>query len=430
MSRRVLVAILVVAGLAIVGFGAPLAVVVQHLYRSEALVRLGREAARAGAQVPASFRTSGDPVELPSPDSDTLLGLYAPDGRRLQGAGPDPGGLEVTRAANGRVAERTRGALVVAAPLTSEEHVFAVVRAELPASAVNSRVQRALLLMGALGLLVVGAAALIGRILARRIAKPVADLAAASARLGHGDFTVRIPRSGIAELDIAADSLDTTAARLGRLVERERAFSTDASHQLRTPLTGLRLHLENALANPSLDAATAMTVALGEVDRLERTIDDLIRLARDTHSGGGDTNVQDVFDDVERAWHGGLAATGRPLRVEVGSDAETAHASPSAVRQILDALIANAVAHGRGTVQLRAHSVAGGVAIDVSDEGPGVHEDPSEIFERRSGSEPGHGIGLALARALAEAEDARLLLVRAGPRPTFRLLLPAGDLTR
>ncbi len=425
MSRRVLTAILVVAGLAIAGFGVPLSVAVEHLYRNEAILRLGRDAARAGAQVSASFRTSGDPVELAASDADTRLGLYAPDGRRLQGSGPDHGGKEVTRAATGRVAESTHGALVVATPLSSEEHVFAVVRAELPASAVNSRVRRARLLIGALGLIVVGAAALIGRILSRRIAKPVADLAAVSARLGYGDFTVRASRSGIIELDIAADNLDATAARLGRLVERERAFSADASHQLRTPLTGLRLHLETALANPSLDAPTAMTVALGEVDRLERTIEDLLTLARDMHSDGGDVNVREVFDDLERAWHGRLAATGRPLRVEVGTDADTAHASPTAVRQILDALIANAVAHGSGTVQLRAHGVAGGVAIDVSDQGPGVHEDSNAIFERRSGSEPGHGIGLALARSLAEAEDARLFLVNAGPGPTFRLVLRA-----
>ncbi len=422
MNRRVLTAILVVAGLAIAGFGVPLAIAVQQLYNNEAIVRLGREVARAGAEVPASFRTSGDPVELLASDSDTRLGLYAPDGRRLQGYGPDPGGEEVTRAATGRVVENTDGAFVVAAPLSSEEEIFAVVRAELPGSAVNDRVRRARLLMGALGGVVVGAAALIGLVLSRRIAKSVADLAAASARLGNGDFTVRASRSGIAELDIAADNLDATAARLGRLVERERAFSADASHQLRTPLTGLRLHLETALANPSLDASTAMTVALGEVDRLERTIDELLTLARDTHSSGGDVNVREVFDDLERAWHGRLAATGRPLRVEIGADSETAHASPTAVRQILDALIANAVAHGRGTVQLRAHGVAGGVAIDVSDHGPGVPES-NAIFERRSGSEPGHGIGLALARSLAEAEDARLFLVNAGPGPTFRLVL-------
>lgn len=427
MSRRVLTAIVVVTSLGIAGFGVPLAVAVQRLYRNEAILRLERETARAGAQVPATFRSSGDPVELPRPDQGTRLGLYAPDGSRLLGAGPDRGGDELTRAADGRISESTHGALVVAAPLTSDERVYAVIRAELPASTVANRVHRAWILMAALAIVAITVAALVGRALSRRIAKPVADLASASARLGLGDFTARASRSGIAELDRAGESLDATAERLGRLVERERAFSADASHQLRTPLTGLRLHLETALASATVDPHSAMTTALGEVDRLERTIDDLLDLGRDVTADHGTFNVRDVIEGLERDWHGPLARNGRPLRVETDSDAGIAQASPTAVRQILEVLIANGDKHGRGTVRVHAHSVAGGVAIDVSDEGPGISGDPEAIFQRRSGSGRGHGIGLALARSLAEAEDARLWLLSPDSHPTFRLLLRDGE---
>nr|MDQ6910883.1 two-component sensor histidine kinase [Actinomycetota bacterium] len=117
MSRRILTAIFVVAVVVIVGFGVPLAVAVQRLYRNEAVVRLEREAARAGAQVPTTFRTSGDPVELPASDDGTQLGVYAPDGQRLLGAGPHQGGDEVARAAAGKIAESAHGTLVVASPL-------------------------------------------------------------------------------------------------------------------------------------------------------------------------------------------------------------------------------------------------------------------------------------------------------------------------
>ncbi len=427
MNRRILTAIIVVAALVVVGFGVPLAVAVQRLYRNEAIVRLEREAARAGSQVPATFRTSGDPVELPASTDGTRLGVYAPDGRRLIGGGPDLGGDEVARAAAGRIAESAHGTLVVASPLTSDEQVFGVVRAELPSAAIADRVHRAWLLMGALGAVLLLAAGVVGRVLSGRIAKPVADLASASARLGHGDFTARAGRSGIAELDAAAANLDVTAERLGRLIDRERAFSADASHQLRTPLTGLRLHLETALANPTVDSQAAMTVAVGEVDRLERTIDDLLALARDVDAVRGPFDLHAVIDGLERAWHGRLAAKGRPLRVDIDTSADTAYASPGAVQQILEVLITNAAEHGAGTIRVQTHVVSGGVAIDVSDEGPGIRRDPDEIFERRSGRAPGHGIGLALARSLAEAEDARLLLVNAGPNPTFRLVLRDGD---
>ncbi|MDQ6727065.1 MAG: HAMP domain-containing histidine kinase [Actinomycetota bacterium] len=405
----------------------PLAVAVQRLYRNEAVVRLEREAARAGAQVPTTFRTSGDPVELPASDDGTQLGVYAPDGQRLLGAGPHQGGDEVARAAAGKIAESAHGTLVVASPLTADEHVFAVVRAELPVGATADRVHRAWLLMGALGALLLLAAVFVGRVLSGRIAKPVADLALASARLGNGDFTARAGRSGIAELDAAAANLDVTAERLGRLIGRERAFSADASHQLRTPLTGLRLHLETALASPTVDSHAAMTVALGEVDRLERTIDDLLALARDAYASRGPFDIHAVIDELERAWHGRLAARGRPLRVDADTSADTACASPGAVQQILEVLITNAAEHGSGTIRVQTHLVSRGVAIDVSDEGPGIRGDPDEIFERRSGRAAGHGIGLALARSLAEAEDARLLLVNAGPNPTFRLVLRHGD---
>lgn len=421
-------AIMSVTALAIAGFGVPLAIAVQRLYQNDAVVRLEREVVRTGALVPASFRTSGDPVELPAPGDGTLIGLYSPEGGRVIGSGPARGGPEVSRAAaTGRIADRSRGGnLVVAAPLASNEKIFAVVRAELPRSTVTKRVRRAWLLMVGLAVAVVAGAALIARRISGRLARPVADLAAASVRLGSGDFTARAGRSGIKELDMAASNLDVTAERLGVLVGRERAFSADASHQLRTPLTGLRLHLEAGLATPTMDPTAAMTVALGEVDRLEQTIDDLLALARDVEGDRGPFDLGPLIEDLASAWHGRLAASGRPLRVAIDTGLVVVGAAPSAVRHILGVLIANAAEHGAGTVRIRTRKVAGGVAIDVTDEGPGITGDKEVIFRRRSGA-TGRGIGLALARSLAEAEDARLTLLEAGPGPTFSLLLQASD---
>jgi signal transduction histidine kinase len=423
-TRRILSAIVLVAGLVIVGFGVPLGAAVQDLYREEAIAQLVREAARAGARVPSPIEP-GDPIELPRSAHGIDLGVYRPDGQRLSGDGPLRGGEEVTLAATGRMAETQGGRFVVATPLSSDEHIFAVVRAELPASTVANRVHRAWLLMTALAAGLLLPAAIVGRALSARITRPVADLAAASARLGHGDFTVRPGRSGIPELDEAAENLGATAERLGRMLDRERAFSADASHQLRTPLTGLRLHLETALANPAQDARATMNVALDQVGRLEATIEDLLALAREAQAIRGPLDVRQVIDAVEQSWHGPLATQGRPLRIEIAAGPVTAHASGAAVSQILDVLVANAAQHGGGVVQVSARPVGNGVVIDVSDDGPGPSGDPDAIFERRSGA--GHGIGLSLARSLAHAEGGRLVLAHPGSPTTFRLGLRGSE---
>ena len=103
-------------------------------------------------------------------------------------------------------------------------------------------------------------------------------------------------------------------------------------------------------------------------------------------------------------------------------------ASTGAVRQILEVLVSNAAATAPARVTVAAHNIAGGVAVEVSDEGPGVTDDPDDaIFTRRDSAEQGHGIGLSLARSLAEAEDGRLLLRPGRPGATFALLFSSPD---
>jgi signal transduction histidine kinase len=279
--------------------------------------------------------------------------------------------------------------------------------------------------MAALAAGAVAVASLVARVLAGRLGRPVDALAVAAARLGEGDFSVRAGRSGVAEVDAVAATLDATADRLGRLLGRERAFSADASHQLRTALAGLRLRLEAARLLPGADQEQAIADALAEVDRLEDTVEQLLALARDAGVPRDRLEVGEVLRRVERGWHGRLAADGRPLRVRVEGDLPPVRASTAAVTQVMDVLVGNAAEHGAGTVTVRARAAPGGLAVEVSDEGPGVTGDPARVFARRDGGATGHGIGLALARSLAEAEGGRLLLQHAEPPVVFVLLLPA-----
>lgn len=427
MTRRILAAIVAVTAMALAVFGAALGLVVQRLYRQEAVLRLEREATRAVAEVPASFLSSDDPVELPAPEPHSVLGLYSPAGLRLLGDGPERADAPVSSASGGGASDaRVGGSIVVAVAATSEEQVFAVVRAAAPESVVTARVRRAWLAMAASGALIAALAALAARVVARRLARPVATLAADVARLGGGDFASPAARSGIAELDAAAAALDATAARLGRLLGRERAFSAEASHQLRTPLTGVRLRVENAMAMVGPARDEALVDALGQLDRLEATIGDLLALARDLDPERAPLDVASVMAGAEAAWHGALAAAGRPLRVRIAEELPPARASAAALRQVLDVLVANAAEHGEGTVTLEARRAGGGVALEVSDEGPGIDEgDLDAVFRRRSSGDAGRGLGLVLARSLVEAEGGRLLLQGPGPHPTFTVVLPS-----
>jgi signal transduction histidine kinase len=265
---------------------------------------------------------------------------------------------------------------------------------------------------------------LLARRQARRLSAPLESLAGAAQRLGEGDFSVRTTASGIPEIDAAGSALNVTADRLDDLVGRERAFSSTASHQLRTPLTGLRLTLETALVAPEPAQRAAVIRALESADRLERTIVDLLSLARHTPADRAVLPLPALVADWTSAWAPVLAGLDRELRVHVAPSLPAGRASEAAVRQVVDVLLDNAVVHGAGTVALVVRDAGATVAIDVSDEGEGPTE-PDEVFRSRAAAPPGHGIGLALARALAEAEGGRLVLRRAR-RPVFSLLLPAA----
>lgn len=144
--------------------------------------------------------------------------------------------------------------IVAAVPLLTGERVTGVLTASRSASGAAEDTRRAWLLLVALGTVVIIAALTAAILLARGMSRPLERLALAARRLGGGDFTARAPRSSVAEVDSVGAALDATAARLGDLVDRERAFSSDASHQLRTPLAALRIEIEAAEIDGELRA--------------------------------------------------------------------------------------------------------------------------------------------------------------------------------
>ena len=267
LRRRVLVSIMTVTALAVTVFALPLAVAVQRLYRTEAITALQRDAARAAAVVPDAI--PGGPASLPRKLSSLpSFGVYDTAGRRVAGSGPARSAL----AANGAKAQVRDGIegvdLAVTVPIPSDQKAVGTVRAAVPYRTVTDRVHRAWAAMALLALLAIGLAAVLARRQAVHLAAPLERLTQVARALGDGDFTVRAERSGVREADTASQALEDTAGQLGQLLDRERAFSSDVSHQLRTPLTALMVGLESALTRPDADLRPALHDALSRTEHL------------------------------------------------------------------------------------------------------------------------------------------------------------------
>ncbi|MGW0632677.1 HAMP domain-containing sensor histidine kinase [Streptomyces sp. NPDC002758] len=423
MRSRILRATVVAVVCAVLLFAVPLAVAVLRLYRQDEIGELERIANRTALTAP-TFVPDFNPRELPRVGPGTQLAVYDTAAHLVTGSGPDAGDALVRAALRGSVQSgQTGGRLVVAVPVGSAERVRGAVRVSRTATWPSHRAVLTWLGMGGLAAVAVGAAALVSLRSSRRLAQPMEALAATARRFENGDLTARAAPCGLPEADEVGTALNRAAERLDRLLQRERAFSADASHQLRTALARTRLELESELAAGSpFDPRAAMRAALESLDRMTTTIDDLLALARDVPERAP-LDVAALLAETRRRWRGDLEAAGRSLQVVVEDDLPAAVGSRQAARQVLDVLLANAATHGRGAVTVRARDANGVLAVDVEDQGPGLPED-QDVFARRPAGEE-HGIGLTLARSLVEAEGGRLFVSRRAPRPCFTWLIAA-----
>lgn len=406
MRRRLVTSTAVIALASVLVLGIPLGLVEAARVRSDAVARLEREADTVAGAI-------DDRLEAHQPLVPSALARYVRSGHRVVitpahgprvTVGPALGG-DVTRVRSGS----PRGATVVA---------------EAPGSEVSDRVLRAWLLIAGLALAGVGAAIALALVQARRLARPLEALAQTSARLGEGDFSTRAGNFSVPEVDALARVLDAAAERIAHLVGREREFSANVSHQLRTPLTALRLRLDELSLHASTpEEQDEIHAALRETDRLEATISDLLGYAR--RARAGETAELDLADLTRRhaaSWQMLFRRAGRRLEVD-GGGPTVMRASPGAVGQVLDVLLDNALRHGRGRARVTVIDEPSRVRICVEDEGAGIGPEASEhIFERGSSASGGTGIGLHLAQVLARAEGGELFLAQDSP-PRFELVL-------
>ncbi|MEQ8143113.1 ATP-binding protein [Streptomyces sp. OP7] len=286
-----------------------------------------------------------------------------------------------------------------------------------PRSSVTQEVARTLLIIGLVALLAVIAAVLLAIRQANRLASPLTDLAETAERLGSGDPRPRHRRYGVPELDRVADVLDASAERIARMLTAERRLAADASHQLRTPLTALSMRLEEITLTDDPDTVKEeATIALAQVERLTDVVERLLTNSRDPRTGSAVTfDLDEVIKQQLAEWRPAYRSAGRAI-VTSGKRELRAVGTPGAVAQVLAALIENSLMHGGGTVALRTRVTGNQIVVEVTDEGPGVPAElGSRIFERAISGRNSTGIGLAVARDLAEADGGRLEMLQANP---------------
>jgi two-component system, OmpR family, sensor kinase len=322
--------------------------------------------------------------------------------------------------------------IATAVPIQDEGEVVGAVRITRNVQQVNDNVRNV-----SLGLLAIGVAGLLAGLLlafalAGSLSKPLTHLARAAKRLGGGDLSARAgdvrAADEIAEL---SRSFDEMAERLERTVQAQREFVANASHQLRTPLTAMKLRLESAIADASTpELRERLEAADLEVDRLAAIVDRLLVMAREIEEG---TSTRVHLDEaVARAIERWNERASRHDTTLVGAgEAVAAWGDPTDLDQILDNLLDNAITYAPGEVTVESGTSNGRVFIAVSDRGPGIApadlERVTERFYRGAGTpQGGSGLGLAIARQLAEKLGGALLVSNSedgGTRVEVRLQL-------
>jgi signal transduction histidine kinase len=323
-----------------------------------------------------------------------------------------------------RLSNTLGGDLVyVAVPVLSGAEVLGAVRITFPKSVLDQSVRdqlQGLLLAASVS---IAMAIVVALVFARTVSKPLDKLRATTDILASGDLTATALEEGPGETRQLARSFNAMAKRLGGLIDRQRAFAGDASHQLRTPLTALRLRLEQAgeliASSPEL-AQVHIDEALNETDRLTHLTEQLLRLARAEGAVLEKENidVSEIVRDRAQEWQ--YLADEHEVEIIVQApDSLMINTNQLAVREIIDNYMDNAleVAPPKSQINLTVLALVDSVEIVVSDSGRGMSLQQRErAFDRfwradaDSNRRTGSGLGLAIVAQLAQASGLRVEL--------------------
>jgi two-component system, OmpR family, sensor kinase len=298
--------------------------------------------------------------------------------------------------------------MATAVPIQDEQRLVGAVRITRSVQQANDNVRNVTLGLAAIGIAALVAGMLLAFGLAGSLSRPLTRLAAAARRLGEGDLSARAGDvSGASEVEELGQSFDEMADRLERSAQAQREFVANASHQLRTPLTAMKLRLEGAIAEAA-DAKLRgrLEAADREVDRLSGIVDRLLVMAREVEEGiSASVDLRVAVDRAVIRWN--ERAGQRDSTVVAQGDGGSARVDPTDLDQILDNLLDNATAYAPGEVRIESGGSNGRVFVAVRDRGPGIApQDLARVTERfyrgRGVPSGGSGLGLAIARQLVE----------------------------
>ena len=325
--------------------------------------------------------------------------------------------------------------LATAVPVIRGNEVVAAVRITESLADLRRQVSKAIIAYLVIGLAGLVAGLAIAWVLAGTFSRPLTALAGTARRLGDGDLSARAEVRGSGEIADLAAGFNAMAGRLEATVRAQREFVANASHQLRTPLTGLKLQLESAAlgaGNPEVRAE--IEAAEREADRLSGLVDRLLVLARRVEDGEPVT-IADLDEAARRAadrWR--ERATVGGASVEVRGRGRGVAAAVEDLDQILDNLLDNAMTYAPGDLAIELGGDDGEAVLAVVDGGPGIPpEERKRVLERfyrgRAAPSGGSGLGLAIVRELAQRSGGDVRVLDApggGTRVEVRLPASAG----
>jgi signal transduction histidine kinase len=261
----------------------------------------------------------------------------------------------------------------------------------------------------------------------------VEAIRARTARIGAADLSARVPVPSTGdEVAALAGTMNAMLARLEASARAQRAFVSDAGHEMRSPVAVIRTEME--VAERAGVSVTTISDVLSETGRLERLVEDLLVLARADEGQirlhRGDVDVDDLLEAERSRLRGRndvvVTAAITPARVQ---------GDRAALERVVRNLVDNAARHAAGRIHLASGTDGGRAWVEVTDDGPGIPvEDRARVFERfvrlddaRAREDGGSGLGLAIVRELVRASGGHVGLDGAGPLPGahVRVELPA-----
>lgn len=309
--------------------------------------------------------------------------------------------------------------LFVAVPVASGGEVHGALRLTLDTHEITEQIHRFWFGLVAVAAVVLAAVAGIGWAMARWMTRPIRHLQETASRFSSGDLAATVPDpSSPAELIVLEDSMNSMAAQLDQLIQQQRAFVADASHQLRTPLTGLRLRLENLQLDATSDAQEAeIERVIVEADRLSTLVNDLLLLSRADKMP--DLVVDDlavlVADRVD-TWTAVAEQEQITLTLRAPTSSVWVRVIRGGIEQVLDNLLDNAInaCNPGGCVEVTIEPDSAHPKLLIADDGPGLTRiQKTQAFDRFWRASPGgtgSGLGLAIVKSLVDASEASITL--------------------